>query len=290
MFAFASPYGVMPQRDCFRLEALMGGSCRSLLVRDSAEALWVMKDAACPKEMYRLVNETLGWEFCHMLGIPFPDYRLVQVHHSCFDKPGAWFQMNQRRRPKSGLHFCSRFIPDRDSAKAYEQLPGVFLNQVSNRDECLGMFVFDVWADHQDRRQAIFTQTESGLKATFIDNTHLFGGPDRNCVYGPSRLSAVELVALAAATNQEDLQHWIARTRRIMPQALDRTLSFLPCEWWRIQLRDAAFRDRCEDRLERLEELVHYRIAQSSNLAPSFRSHYFCLQSEDDYPTYIPLV
>ena len=40
------------------------------------------------------------------------------------------------------------------------------------------MFIFDRWAMHADSRQALYFVGNESIEMVFIDNSHLFGGPD----------------------------------------------------------------------------------------------------------------
>ncbi len=136
----------------------------------------------------------------------------------------------------------------------------------------------------------MFSDTGGQLKATFIDNTHLFGGPRRSGPDRNHRLSAAEMVALSAAEEHRQLDRWTDAIRQTMPGALSSTLNLLPEEWQDIQARDASFEDRFTTRLERLDDLVHSALDRARSFAPAFRSRFFCVLPEDEAPSELPLV
>jgi hypothetical protein len=52
------------------------------------------------------------------------------------------------------------------------------VSAITNREAFLGMYLFDVWANHQDNRQAIFRRSSTNdQEVWFIDRGRMFGGP-----------------------------------------------------------------------------------------------------------------
>jgi hypothetical protein len=288
MSGFANPSLAIVERNAsLRFERRLPGCFGSHLVIDPQDAVWVMKaDRPIPHE-YGLINELLGWEFCHRLELPLSPYKLVGLPDTrAADGSSALLE----RRAKKRLCFLSRYVPDVERSRCTELLPAVWLSRVANRSACLGMFIFDVWADHRDKRQAIFAETGNGFTATFIDNTHLFGGVTRNDPYWRVRLSSVEIVALSAALEEGLIEYWIRTMRRALPAALDLTLSLLPLEWRETQMRDGGFQSKFSDRLQRLEDLVNLALDSAKESAPPFRSEYVCVLPESDAATMLPMV
>jgi hypothetical protein len=288
MSGIARPSLAIVERNAsLRVEQHLSGCFRSHLVIDSEDAAWVMKADRRVLHEYGLINELLGWEFCHRLGIPASPYKLVELPDARNTGNGATFV---ERRTTARLCFLSRYVPDLEPGRCCDLLPSVYLSRVKNKHACLGMFIFDIWADHRDRRQAVFSDTGDGLKATFIDNTHLFGGVTRNDEYCPGRLSSVEIVALSAVYEDGLLDRWIESMRRVLPSALKLTLELLPSEWRAIQKRDYGFERKFNERLEQLEDLVDCAIDRARDLAPPFRTHQVCIFSESESAMTLPLV
>jgi hypothetical protein len=278
---------IVERNASLRVERSLSGCFGSHLVTDSEDAAWVIKTNSRGKHEYGLINELLGWEFCHRLGLPLSPYRLVSLPDARNTGEAATFA---ERRATARLSFLSRYIPDLEPGSHWELLPSVYLSRITNRNACLGMFIFDIWADHRDRRQAVFSDTRDGLKATFIDNTHLFGGVSRDDGYWPHRLSSVEIVALDAVNEDGLLERWIESMRRVLPSALQLTLELLPAEWREAQKTDFGFERKFNERLEQLENLVDCAVDRARDFAPPFRSHQVCFFAEAEYGTTFPLV
>jgi hypothetical protein len=80
-------------------------------------------------------------------------------------------------RPASGLSFGSRFLGG-NSVRVLEILPETSYKRIRNQKSFWLAWMVDIFARHVDNRQAIFLEDANGwLKAFFIDNGHLFGGP-----------------------------------------------------------------------------------------------------------------
>lgn len=75
------------------------------------------------------------------------------------------------------MHFASWYLPDAFGREFYECIPPTLKYMIRGSSELLGMFIFDVFAMHRDRRQVLFRIELDGLHPTFFDNSHLFGGP-----------------------------------------------------------------------------------------------------------------
>ena len=271
-------------------EQLKGCFNNYLVTNDKGER-WVLKGNPGSDCDYGLINEVLGWEFCCMLGLPFPAYKLLEVKHPYLDLPQDRLgKANQAKQLTPGLYFMSRYIPDLTTRRCYDLLPSVWLNDVRNRDECLGMFIFDVWADHRDRRQAIFAGNDAGFESTFIDNTHLFGGANRDEGFRPNRLSAVEAIAISMSRDSDRVRRWIDFIRQTLPKALERLLGWLPPAWRWAQTQDVSFEERCHYRMGNLDRLVRLALEQASSYAPAFRCDCVCLLPEAELPTTLQLI
>jgi len=74
-------------------------------------------------------------------------------------------------RPAAGIYFGSRNV-SHPLGRSYEVLPANWYPRVVNREDFWRAFVFDIWTERLDRRQAIFTSfgDKSDLMAVFIDH------------------------------------------------------------------------------------------------------------------------
>lgn len=238
----------------------MDGSAQSMLVRDLSDRLWVLKPKTDLQGPNALANEFLGAELCKALKLPIPEYRIVEVDSNFSDDQRVCVNTASGRAPiPHKLHFASRYMPD-DSGQDYaEHIPSIFTPFLRNQSECLGMFVFDVWAMHADRRQALFRVQKRGIFPTFVDNSHLFGG-----AYGKQTKplidgGLVQRCAFDLYKKGQMNEFWFQRMESTIPSALQAAARRTPLEWYSGQI--SALVDLLLNRLRSLRPLVELAFA-----------------------------
>ena len=218
------------------LRRLPGGS-QALLVQDREGGRWVLKLNGNPQGNNVLANEWLGSALGQYVGLPMPPSAEMYVPESFFDDERAWFQLgSRRRRPQAGMHFASRFFPDLNPRDVLHNLPSGFLKEGGNRSAVLGMLIFDVWANHLDFRQMLFSSPATSLNPTcclFIDNGHLFGGPEWDIRLSPVRTRmSREQQWILSTCNWDLICSWIHSFQCDLPEILEDLILRLPGEWY----------------------------------------------------------
>ena len=72
---------------------------------------------------------------------------------------------------------------------------------ITNREAFLGMYLLDVWANHQDNRQAIFRRNSTNdQEVCFIDHGYMFGGPEWNFQGSQGKLGSALHLEMAVYT------------------------------------------------------------------------------------------
>jgi hypothetical protein len=159
----------------------MRGGSQPALIRCNDQKLYVVKFVNNQQGPNVLANEVLGNELLNTFDLPTPKWKAVFISNSFIrENPEASFETQFGSFPiKSGLHFGSEFLGGENAGQVYEWLPGALSNRIANFDDFLGIHIFDVWANHCDHRQSLFATRDSNasIRAVFIDNGHLFGGP-----------------------------------------------------------------------------------------------------------------
>jgi hypothetical protein len=144
-----------------------------------------------------LFNEAFGSELLRFFGLPVPQWAALALSDEFIDShPDVWpVGGNTQLRPKAGLHFGSRLVVSRGSAGAYQIIPSCWAQHVVNAQDFAGVLAVDIWANHCDSRQAVYTHIgrRQSLRATFIDHGHMFGGPDGLRRAGPRAAMTSEL-------------------------------------------------------------------------------------------------
>jgi hypothetical protein len=229
----------------------MFGSSQSLLVRDAAEKLWILKLCPSPTKSNALANELIGARLMAALDIPTPPHAICRVGRDFFEDDRTWFAGGVR--PKEGMHFASRYLPCLMETSVLEEIPQPLEQFIARSDSFAMVFAFDVWAMHADRRQALYLTQGSALTTVFIDNGHLFGGPNWN-YSNFRRRSTTGRIMPHNSTSEKDIERSITRMQSVLPRAIDLSLTLIPKRW--VTGDVAALRNTLHERLGRLETLV----------------------------------
>ena len=208
------------------------GSTGSILVCDEQDRLWATKLKRKSTLDNELANEFIGSYLCKMLGLPVPEARVLRIPQD-FLADENFYSEDSREwiSPYQGDHFASRFLPNCFRSAMAEIVPPTLHSKILNLDECVGMFVFDVWALNTDCRQALFEVTAAGLRATFIDHGSLFGGAS----WQEAALRIDTRCSRRAVLNAPDLasrlEDWVLRMQYVIPGAFADALDQLPEGW-----------------------------------------------------------
>lgn len=206
-----------------------------------------------------LANESLGATVASAVGLPVADNKGIYLSDTFIDSfPDLWFESPAgRRRPNRGVHFASQFIGQPSGPqRPNEYISPSRVNNIANRQDFLGMYILDVWANHQDNRQAVFCRSSDGTqKAFFIDHGHMFGGPewqlqDRR----PGIALHLEKNIYTDLWNEDHVASWISRFQVVIPSALSFANVAMQPQWYKGKANELI--GRFIERLRRLPELV----------------------------------
>ena len=211
----------------------LNGSTQSMLVQDDKEQFWILKPKTSVQGPNTLANEFIGSDLCQSLGLPFPHFKIVKVGEQFCSDPRVFVRGS--RGPEMiqpGLHFVSRHLSNQTGRIVLEFVPPALRSNITDHFNLLGMFLFDIWAFHGDNRQALFTSDGNLLRPTFIDNSHLFGGPDGTCTNPVINGHYLQEYALTMSRECENVEAWIQRMSEILPDALGKAIEDAPTEWY----------------------------------------------------------
>jgi hypothetical protein len=138
-----------------------------------------------------------------------------------------------RVRVDAGLHFGSEFLGGDETGRIYELLPSGFHNRVLNAHDFLGMYIFDVWTEHCDHRQPLFLTTKNSrfLKAIFVDNGHLLGGPSWKLDSRPGEALCLNPNLYTTKWTEESIEKWIFHIETRASPALQTLMQRVPRVW-----------------------------------------------------------
>jgi hypothetical protein len=134
--------------------------------------------------------------------------------------------------PPVGIHFgsCLPGRPNHDFVS--RTVSDNVLKGVTNLQEFAGVLVFDKWTSHQDHRQCVFEFVpQSQVRALWIDNGHVFGGPSWEFFDSPllglySRHTVYEMVHSWAY-----FEPWLEIVRDMPQEFLECIVREIPDEW-----------------------------------------------------------
>jgi HipA-like protein len=199
----------------------MRGGSQPALIRCDDDKLYVVKFFRNQQGPNVLANEVLGNELLSSFNLPTPQWRTVFVSISFLrENSDVSFETQFGSASiESGLHFGSEFLGGEKTGQAYEWLPKGLSSRVTNPEDFLGIHIFDVWTNHCDHRQTLFTTTDgnASFRAVFFDNGHLFGGPAWKLVSRKGESLGLDRRFHTSEWPAEAIDAWIYRfeTRRL---------------------------------------------------------------------------
>jgi hypothetical protein len=206
-----------------------------------------------------LANEFIGGLVTSAVGLPVAQGRLVHLSEDFIDQnPGLWFETPQgRRRPESGIHFGSMFVGQPEGLyRPTDYISRSRIRSIRNRDAFLGMYILDIWANHQDNRQALLTNLDAHeSEIRFIDHGHMFAGPHWRFSERPGLASHLERSVYSDLWSPYETAGWVFRFENAVPAALSRAVSLLPTWWYsgNVDLLHYTLMQRLADLAELIE-------------------------------------
>jgi hypothetical protein len=236
----------------------MKGGSQSILVRANDGRHYVVKMSDNPIGPNLLANEHMGSLVAKAVGLPVAEARGICLSDSFIDShPDLWFELPSGiRRPNKGMHFGSLFVGQTSGAdRPIEYISPSRVSTITNREAFLGMYLLDVWANHQDNRQAIFRRSSTdALEACFIDHGHMFGGPEWKFKESSGSALHLEMAVYSDLWQNEQVSSWISRFQTIIPEVLMSIVPPMASEWYSGDQNELLH--KLTDRLLRLPELV----------------------------------
>jgi hypothetical protein len=244
----------------------MRGGSQSILVHANDGKYYVVKMAGNPQGSNILANELLGSFVAKSVGLPVNKGKGIYLSDSFIDgHPDLWFELSSgTRRPDKGIHFGSLFVGQPSGLKRpSEYISPSRISTITNRGSFLGMYLLDVWANHQDNRQALLLKTPNDFtqKAFFIDHGHMFGGPEWNFQESSGSALHMETTVYSDLWVDDQIDSWISRFQTVIPQVLSTVIPSIPSHWYNGNLEELTH--KLAERLPLLSELVQLDAVKS---------------------------
>jgi hypothetical protein len=218
----------------------MRGGAQSHLLQTDDGRFYVVKFLNNPQHRRILVNELIAATFLDHLRIASPATALVKITPEFLEEnPEVYLTLGTRRIPVDpGWHFGSRHPGDPAVMAVFDFLPDALLPQVANRQDFLGVLVFDKWFSNADGRQCIFYRRhipgENGNTewvAEMIDHGFVFNGPHWELLESAIQGVYARRSVYEGVRGWEDFQPWLDQAIHCPDEVMDRALRQIPPEW-----------------------------------------------------------
>jgi hypothetical protein len=217
----------------------MRGGSQSSLVEAEDGNYYIVKLMENPQGSEILLNEVLASGIMEFVGLETPKWNPIWISAGFIeDNPGLWFETasSGRRPPPVGLHFGSRLILPKTSESLYEILPRSWFTRIRDKENFVGMLLFDLWANQRDNRQAIFLQDQEdrSIRTTYIDHGCLFGPDESNKIAMRIRAMYMDPAIYGNIDLDVTFPKWEARIRALSESTLRSLISRLPIpsQWY----------------------------------------------------------
>jgi hypothetical protein len=245
----------------------MRGNTKAVLVETGSGRAYVTKSAENPLGRRVLASEWIGTTLMHHLGLPVPGIALIAVESDLGYLP-------------IGTHFGSRYPDDSDTWSIYDFVPDRLTGRlIDDRDIFTGTMIFDLWAANTDLRQSIFYrpptphQVKQGLHTLFIDNSHLFGGPDWTFEATTNTGRYLSRTMCSHVCDWSDFSPWLERIELLVKENLiKKTMKSIPVEWLIPEDRQRLMyvHDELVVRSQVLTEFIRAHINCNPDLFPNW--------------------
>lgn len=236
----------------------MRGGAQSLLMQCTDGQYVIVKMFGNPQGPNILANELIGTAVSSAVGLPVAQGSLVYLSDEFIDQnPALWFETKDGRvRPEAGFHFGSLFVGEPSGVyRPTDYITRSRVSSIHNRPAFLGMYIMDVWANHQDNRQAIlFASAECESEVRFIDHGHMFAGPRWEFSARPGLAYHLERSIYSNLWQPDRVAEWISHFDTVLPDALSHAVSLLPAQWYKGEI--TLLCKVLMDRLANLTQLI----------------------------------
>ena len=246
----------------------MHGGSQSVLIKGDDDELYIVKFNNNQQGPNLLANEMLGSVLLRSVGLPAPQWKAVVISDEFLaSNQNLHFEGLSGTEPIcSGIHFGSNFLGSTGDAEVYDFLPSSFCRRIANPADFLGIYIFDVWANHHDHRQALFLCRPQNLEidAHFIDNGHLFGGPHWSFEERCGAAMCLDPKFYAVPWNEHSIDEWVSRFESSLSQNLRRTVKQVPKDWYKGDI--IGLTTYLEFRLENLRQLFQHELQHNPRI------------------------
>ena len=238
--------GPMPINARRLIRKMRGGAQAHLFECDDGH-FYVVKFRNNPQHRRILVNEWIASVFLNYLQIATPPAAIVNLSADFLAaNPDIHIQLGSRRlEVEPGWHFGSRYPGDPAKVLVYDFVPDLLLDKVVNREEFLGVLVFNKWIGNADSRQSIFFRARLqqwspsgvdrpqrlGFVAHMMDHGYVFDGPHWTFSDSPLQGLYFRPSVYRGVTSWDHFQPWLDRVVHFPEEVVDQAQKQIPPQW-----------------------------------------------------------
>ncbi len=225
----------------------MRGGAQAHLVEGEDGGYYVVKFTNNPQHRRILINEWLASAFLRHLQIHVPETVAIELTPGFIAaSPELYLAIGPNREPvPPGIHFGSRMAVHPDRVAIFDFLPDKLLQKIENRDDFLGVLVFDKWASNADSRQAVFFRARAkawtplkgeapariGFFAQMIDHGFAFNGPHWEFQDSPLQGLYFRTSVYEQVRSLDSFQPWLDMVEGFPPEVIDAAWKQIPRHW-----------------------------------------------------------
>jgi hypothetical protein len=209
------------------------GGSQSRLVRCDDGKMYVLKMHPNPQGPNVLANEALGAILLQGLGFLIPPWRPITINLKTLPSfPELTMETTHGAQlPACGVHFGSEYLGG-SQYDLFDFLPESY--RIRNGEQVAAIHLFDLWADHHDSRQCVYRRQKQtrDYEAVFIDNGHLFGGPNWSDEAGFSLKLWNLYFHNPLMSERLVVERWMDILESRVPKLLEEAVAMVPREWY----------------------------------------------------------
>jgi len=181
-------------------------------------------------------NEVLCTWLANKIGIAvesIAQYRDAQVEHP---RMATGLLFDGRRDYTQIVRGVTRgTLYAQDRSRTYEILPRQWHNRIANRNDCLGMLVFDLWMGSTRKRHTIYWRNEKIFRAIFLSHGKFFYSDSEALAYHPCGHGIEHVLQCDPLIYQdytmERVQEWVDKIEAFTDDEIEEALNFVGASW-----------------------------------------------------------
>ncbi len=235
------------------------GITNPYIIKCSDGKKYVAKFPGNPEGTKVLVNEYVCVELAKLLGLPIPNYKLIQI-----DNIQKYKNVLTDIDLVNGTVFCSEFIDKATNVPGYQ-----VLTKISNKFDTIKILIFDVIVGNNDRNPGNLLINLKNNSLIMIDHSHVFvyealwNEHNLKELVGSkidiSKMNKFNFENLSLCLNDNnyitEILEYINHIKCLKDSKIDEILDNIPNDWNILDIEKKILKEFLLDRLHRINEI-----------------------------------